>query len=152
MNSKRCAGCKYLRRRCPSNCILSPHFPPNDPQRFACVHKIYGASNVAKMLQQVPVQQRAEAANAMYYEAYCRIKDPVYGCVGTVALLQQQIFDAECQLAKIQAEIAVLNGHREATHQNQQVKVATSSANFTLESGGEGTFSSTYDPSICQFY
>ena len=102
--------------------------------------------------QQVPVQQRVEAANAMYYEACCRIKDPVYGCVGTIALLQQQIFDDECQLAKIQAEIAVLNGHHVATHPNQQVNVATSSANFTLESGGVGTFSSTYDPSICQFY
>lgn len=51
MISGRCAACKYLRRRCPSHCIFSPYFPPNDPQRFACVHRIYGASNVGKMLQ-----------------------------------------------------------------------------------------------------
>lgn len=47
----RCAACKYLRRRCPLDCIFSPYFPSNDPERFSCVHKIYGASNVGKMLQ-----------------------------------------------------------------------------------------------------
>jgi hypothetical protein len=35
----------------PSDCIFSPYFPANDPQRFAYVHKIYGGSNVGKMLQ-----------------------------------------------------------------------------------------------------
>jgi len=51
MNPKRCAACKYLRRRCPKDCVFSPYFPPNDPQKFACVHRIYGAGNVSKMLQ-----------------------------------------------------------------------------------------------------
>jgi hypothetical protein len=51
MISARCAACKYLRRRCHSDCIFSLYFPPNDPQRFASVHKIYGASNVAKILR-----------------------------------------------------------------------------------------------------
>lgn len=51
MSPRRCAACKYLRRKCPPDCTLSPYFPPNDPQRFACVHRIYGASNVVKMLQ-----------------------------------------------------------------------------------------------------
>lgn len=47
----RCAACKYLRRRCPKDCIFSPYFPPNNPHRFASVHRIFGASNVGKMLQ-----------------------------------------------------------------------------------------------------
>ena len=51
MISGRCAACKYLRRICPSDCIFSPYFPSNNPRRFACVHRIHGASNVAKMLQ-----------------------------------------------------------------------------------------------------
>lgn len=50
-STSRCAACKYLRRRCASDCIFSPYFPPNNPQRFASVHRIYGASNVGKMLQ-----------------------------------------------------------------------------------------------------
>lgn len=53
-NPRRCAACRYLRRRCAGDCILSPYFPASNPQRFACVHKIFGASNVARMLQVSP--------------------------------------------------------------------------------------------------
>ncbi|KAK6919909.1 Lateral organ boundaries, LOB, partial [Dillenia turbinata] len=109
MNSSRCAACKYLRKRCPSECIFSPYFPPNNPQRFACVHRIYGASNIGRMLQQLPVYLRAEAADCLYYEAQCRIENPVYGCVGMISTLHQQIFSAQEQLAKVQAEIALIN-------------------------------------------
>ncbi|XP_059455197.1 LOB domain-containing protein 24-like [Corylus avellana] len=109
MISPRCAACKYLRRRCPSDCIFSLYFPPNDPQRFACVHRIYGASNVAKILQQLPPNLRAQAADTLYFEAHYRIQDPVYGCVGIISQLYQQIHNAESELAKTQAEIAFLN-------------------------------------------
>ncbi|PPR83351.1 hypothetical protein GOBAR_AA37359 [Gossypium barbadense] len=54
MSSGRCAACRYLRRRCTQDCILSPYFPSNNPQRFASVHRIYGASNVTKLLQFKP--------------------------------------------------------------------------------------------------
>ncbi|GFP94948.1 LOB domain-containing protein 24 [Phtheirospermum japonicum] len=108
MNSSRFAACKHLRRRCPSDCIFSPYFPSNNPRRFAYVHKIYGASNVGKILQDLPVSRRAEAADTLYYEAYCRIKDPVYGCVGMITILHQQIYNAQCQLARIQGEIVAL--------------------------------------------
>ncbi|KAK8599509.1 hypothetical protein V6N13_077429 [Hibiscus sabdariffa] len=108
MNPGRCAACRYLRRKCPPDCIFSPHFPPNVPQRFVSVHRIYGASNVAKLLQQLPVHLRGEAAESLCLEAQYRIEDPVYGCVGLISLLQQQILDTEKQLAKTQAEIAFL--------------------------------------------
>ncbi|XP_057962089.1 LOB domain-containing protein 24-like [Malania oleifera] len=103
--------CKYLRRRCASDCIFSPYFPSNNPQRFACVHRIYGASNVAKMLQLVPVNQRGQVAETLYFEAQCRIQDPVYGCVRTISLLHEHIKNAERELAKTQAEIAFVNAH-----------------------------------------
>ena len=46
-----CASCKLLRRRCTKDCIFAPFFPADDPHKFAIVHKVFGASNVAKMLQ-----------------------------------------------------------------------------------------------------
>lgn len=46
-----CAACKLLRRRCAKDCVFAPHFPADDPQKFASVHKVFGASNVSKMLQ-----------------------------------------------------------------------------------------------------
>ncbi|KAG5230605.1 LOB domain-containing protein [Salix suchowensis] len=71
---------------------------------------IHGACNVAKMLQQLPAAHlRAEAANSLYYEAQCRTRDPVYGCVGIISSLHQQIHSVESQLAKTKAEIAVLD-------------------------------------------
>ncbi|MED6134727.1 LOB domain-containing protein 23 [Stylosanthes scabra] len=106
MISGRCAACKNQRRKCPSDCIFSPYFPANDPQRFACVHKIYGGSNVGKMLQEIPPYLRQEAADTLYLEAKCRIDDPIYGCVGIISSLYEQIQNAEIELAKIQTQIA----------------------------------------------
>ncbi|KAM3688716.1 hypothetical protein ACB098_10G174900 [Castanea mollissima] len=119
MISGRCAACKYLRRRCPSDCIFSPYFPPNDPQRFSCVHKIYGASNVGKMLQQLPSHLRSQAADTLYFEAQYRLQDPVYGCVGIISRLHQQINSAESQVAKIRAEISFLNSNAQEVEEPQ---------------------------------
>ncbi|MCD7451578.1 LOB domain-containing protein 4 [Datura stramonium] len=105
MTSTRCAACKQLRRKCPSNCIFLPYFPPNNPQRFSYVHRIYGASNVGKMLQELPEQQRGDAVSSMVYEANARVRDPVYGCVGAISSLQQQIDHLQSQLAIAQAEV-----------------------------------------------
>ncbi|KAK2985097.1 hypothetical protein RJ640_022975 [Escallonia rubra] len=116
----RCAACRSRRIKCHSDCILSPYFPSNDPERFASVHKIYTAGHVARMLQQLPVHLRAEAADALYYEAQCRIRDPVYGSVGVISQLHQLICDAQRQLAKAQAEVACFNAQgEEATTQLQ---------------------------------
>jgi hypothetical protein len=45
-----CAACKLLRRRCAEECPFSPYFSPLEPQKFAAVHKVFGASNVSKLL------------------------------------------------------------------------------------------------------
>ncbi|XP_052207616.1 LOB domain-containing protein 4-like [Diospyros lotus] len=103
--SSPCAACKLLRRRCVEDCVFSPYFPANDPQKFASVHKVFGASNVNKMLQELPVEQRADAVTCMVYEANARIRDPVYGCVGAISSLQHQVDALQTQLALVQAEV-----------------------------------------------
>ncbi|KAM3291462.1 hypothetical protein P3S67_019751 [Capsicum chacoense] len=108
MTSKRCAACKQLRRKCTSDCIFLPYFPPNNPQRFSYVHRIYSASNVGKMLQQVEEHQRGDVADSLYYEAYWRIKDPIYGRVGIITALHEEIYHVQSQLAKVQAQIDLL--------------------------------------------
>ncbi|XP_030946113.1 LOB domain-containing protein 24-like [Quercus lobata] len=130
MISGRCAVCKYLRRRCPSDCIFSPYFPPNDPQRFSCVHRIYGASNVGKMLQQLPSHLRSQAADTLYFEAQYRLQDPVYGCVGIISQLHQQINSAESQVAKIQAEISFLNSNAQEVEEPQVDQHIEANSNF----------------------
>ncbi|KAK4417873.1 LOB domain-containing protein 23 [Sesamum alatum] len=144
MNSGRCAACKHLRRRCPSDCVFSPYFPANNPRRFAYVHKIYGASNVGKILLDLPVNRRAEAADSLYYEAYCRIKDPVYGCVGLITILHQQIHNAQCQLARIQAEIGALSTQSQSEVQQFQ-QVENVGPSFLPDQNGVPNSTSFYD-------
>jgi hypothetical protein len=46
-----CAACKILRRRCVDRCVLAPYFPPTEPHKFATAHRVFGASNIIKLLQ-----------------------------------------------------------------------------------------------------
>ncbi|XP_061373656.1 LOB domain-containing protein 4 [Gastrolobium bilobum] len=103
-----CAACKLLRRRCAQDCVFAPYFPADEPQKFANVHKVFGASNVNKMLQDLPMHQRGDAVSSMVYEANARVRDPVYGCVGAISSLQQQIDVLQTQLALAQAEVVHL--------------------------------------------
>ncbi|KAK9756761.1 hypothetical protein RND81_01G119400 [Saponaria officinalis] len=103
--SSPCASCKLLRRRCTKDCIFAPYFPADDPQRFANVHKVFGASNVGKMLQEVGVEKRADAVSSMVFEANARIRDPIYGCVGAISYLQKQVTHLQMQLAMAEAQI-----------------------------------------------
>ncbi|KAJ6976141.1 hypothetical protein NC653_031853 [Populus alba x Populus x berolinensis] len=100
-----CAACKLLRRRCAQECPFSPYFSPHEPQKFASVHKVFGASNVSKLLMEVPQSQRADAANSLVYEANVRLRDPVYGCMGAISALQQQVQSLEAQLNAVRNEI-----------------------------------------------
>nr|VDC89915.1 unnamed protein product [Brassica oleracea] len=100
-----CAACKLLRRRCAQECPFSPYFSPHEPHKFASVHKVFGASNVSKMLMEVPESQRADAANSLVYEANVRLRDPVYGCMGAISALQQQVQALQSELTAVRSEI-----------------------------------------------
>ncbi|XP_058223289.1 LOB domain-containing protein 15-like [Rhododendron vialii] len=100
-----CAACKLLRRRCAEECPFSPYFSPHEPHKFAAVHKVFGASNVSKMLMEVPESQRADAANSLVYEANVRLRDPVYGCMGAISALQQQVQSLQAELNAVRGEI-----------------------------------------------
>ncbi|KAK4594959.1 hypothetical protein RGQ29_018624 [Quercus rubra] len=115
-HSTRCAACKSLRRRCTKDCVLAPYFPPTNPQRFACVHKIFGASNTTKMLEQLPLHLRSVAADCMSFEASSRVEDPVYGSVQIISRLQEQIIEAQSELEKTNGEIAF---HKQQLQQQQ---------------------------------
>ncbi|XP_076961026.1 LOB domain-containing protein 1-like [Bidens hawaiensis] len=103
-----CAACKILRRRCIEKCMLAPYFPPTDPHKFTIAHRVFGASNIIKLLQKFPESRRADAVSSMVYEANARLRDPVYGCAGTICQLQKQVNDLQAELAKAQAEMVNL--------------------------------------------
>uniref|UniRef100_A0A3Q7FA69 LOB domain-containing protein n=1 Tax=Solanum lycopersicum TaxID=4081 RepID=A0A3Q7FA69_SOLLC len=100
-----CAACKFLRRKCLPGCIFCPYFPPEDPQKFSNVHKIFGASNVSKLLNEIEAHQREDAVNSLAYEAEARMKDPVYGCVGAISVLQRQVIRLQKELDATNADL-----------------------------------------------
>ncbi|KAI4336202.1 hypothetical protein L6164_014757 [Bauhinia variegata] len=100
-----CAACKFLRRKCMPGCIFAPYFPPEEPQKFANVHKIFGASNVTKLLNELLPPQREDAVNSLAYEAEARVRDPVYGCVGAISFLQRQVQRLQKELDAANADL-----------------------------------------------
>lgn len=86
-----CGACKFLRRKCVRDCIFAPYFDSESGSHFAAVHKVFGASNVSKLLLRIPAHKRLDAVVTICYEAQARIRDPVYGCVSHIFSLQQQV-------------------------------------------------------------
>lgn len=87
-----CGACKFLRRKCTAECIFAPYFcSEQGAARFAAIHKVFGASNVSKLLLHIQAHDRPEAVATIAYEAQARIRDPVYGCVSHIFSLQQQV-------------------------------------------------------------
>ncbi|XAR73955.1 hypothetical protein NMG60_11008097 [Bertholletia excelsa] len=101
-----CAACKFLRRKCTQECVFAPYFPPDQPQKFANIHKVFRASNVAKILNELNAAQREDAVNSLAYEAEARLRDPVYGCVGLISILQHKLKQVQHDLYNAKKELA----------------------------------------------
>ncbi|KAK0580332.1 hypothetical protein LWI29_000752 [Acer saccharum] len=51
-----CGACKFLRRKCVRGCVFAPYFcHEQGATHFAAIHKVFGASNVSKLLGHLPV-------------------------------------------------------------------------------------------------
>lgn len=105
-----CAACKFLRRKCMQGCIFAPYFPPDNPAKFAQVHRVFGASNVAKLLNDLTPAQREDAVNSLAYEAEARLHDPVHGCVGYISLLQHRLLQLQRDLSAAKKELSTYIG------------------------------------------
>ncbi|KAH6766737.1 lateral organ boundaries-domain 29 [Perilla frutescens var. hirtella] len=102
-----CGACKFLRRKCVRGCVFAPYFcHEQGATHFAAIHKVFGASNVSKLLAHLPVTDRCEAAVTISYEAQARLQDPIYGCVSHIFALQQQVVNLQAQLASLKEQAA----------------------------------------------
>ncbi|KAK4360782.1 hypothetical protein RND71_019734 [Anisodus tanguticus] len=129
-----CAACKFLRRKCLPSCIFAPYFPPEEPIKFTTVHKVFGANNVSKLLNEIQPHQREDAVNSLAYEAEARLKDPVYGCIGAISVLQRQVIRLQKELDATNADLM--------RYTNNQIMVNQERSNFQY---GERMVPSYYD-------
>ncbi|KAG8370775.1 hypothetical protein BUALT_Bualt13G0018600 [Buddleja alternifolia] len=132
-----CGACKFLRKKCVKGCVFAPHFShENGADYFAAIHKVFGASNVSKLLSHLPMSDRCEAAVTISYEAQARVQDPIYGCVSHIFALQQQVVNLQAQLASLkeQATQCIINNSNSTTNPNHSRFHCESSNSFAVDS------------------
>ncbi|KAL6499543.1 hypothetical protein OROGR_027453 [Orobanche gracilis] len=146
-----CGACKFLRRKCAADCIFAPYFSSEQgPARFAAIHKVFGASNVSKLLLHVPLTDRCEAVVTIAYEAQARIRDPVYGCVSHIFALQQQVAYLQAQLMQVKSQLTqklIIDQSSRNTDQNQwpfAAAAASAAAAGSIAPGFMGSSSPIY--------
>ncbi|CAI9109612.1 OLC1v1009460C1 [Oldenlandia corymbosa var. corymbosa] len=121
--SPACASCKYQRRKCSSDCILAPYFPANQAKAFQNAHRLFGVSNIMKILKQLnTLEQKEEAMKSIKYESDMRERYPVYGCAGIIHQLRQQLRLTIQELQHVYSQLAF---YREQYLNNHQVVPAS---------------------------
>ncbi|MCL7026435.1 hypothetical protein MKW94_025717 [Papaver nudicaule] len=145
-----CGACKFLRRKCISGCIFAPYFGSDQgAARFAAVHKVFGASNVSKLLLHIPLNQRHDAVITISYEAQARLSDPIYGCVSTILALQQQVASLQAELSMVQSQLissrlAVANALQSSQQQQQIAELQPAYSNNSSASNNLVNLTSSY--------
>uniref|UniRef100_A0A7N1A3N0 LOB domain-containing protein n=1 Tax=Kalanchoe fedtschenkoi TaxID=63787 RepID=A0A7N1A3N0_KALFE len=102
-----CAACKYQRRKCEPNCILSPYFPHNRQAQFLNAHKLFGVSNITKIIRNLSPADKDQAMKTIIFQSDVRANDPVGGCYRIIRELQFMIeyYQAELDLVLHQLSI-----------------------------------------------
>lgn len=102
-----CAACKHQRKRCDENCALSPYFPASKTREFQAVHKVYGMSNVIKILRSIESEdERRRAADSLVWEAFCRQTNPVLGSYGEFKKVVEELKFYKSQNQQLQEAYA----------------------------------------------
>ncbi|KAF9617722.1 hypothetical protein IFM89_038222 [Coptis chinensis] len=113
-----CAACKYQRRKCQPDCTLAPYFPPTHQTQFLNVHKLFGVSNILKVLRSLNSRyEKDEAMQSMIYEADARGKDPVGGSHMIIRNFHHQI---ACYQSELELVLHQLARCREQVQMNEE--------------------------------
>ncbi|KAK9273905.1 hypothetical protein L1049_018717 [Liquidambar formosana] len=105
--SQACAACKYQRRKCASNCPLAPYFPPDHQKQFLNAHRLFGVSNIMKILRNLDPSEKTIAMKSMIFQANVRANDPIGGCYRIIRELQCQIEHGKAELELVLHQLAV---------------------------------------------
>ncbi|XAR49939.1 hypothetical protein NMG60_11004125 [Bertholletia excelsa] len=102
-----CAACKYRRRKCASDCLLSPYFPHNRHHQFRNAHRLFGVSNITKIIQHLSPSQKDAAMQTIIFESNVHAADPVGGCYRIIRDLSRQIEFARAELDLVLQQLAL---------------------------------------------
>ncbi|XP_044466554.1 LOB domain-containing protein 2-like [Mangifera indica] len=86
-----CAACKHQRKKCIEGCKLAVYFPADKSREFQAVHKVFGVSNVIKIVYGVDEEDRTKVVDSLIWEALWRQKNPVLGPYGEYKRLCEEL-------------------------------------------------------------
>ncbi|KAH7519211.1 LOB domain-containing protein 22 [Ziziphus jujuba] len=114
-----CASCKHQRKKCDDNCELAPYFPASRFREFQNAYRLFGVSNIQKIMASVEPHQRQAAAESILMEGNYRRNDPVNGCLGVCRNLNSHIISYEKQLKIVNQQLAMFRQREKFDrHQN----------------------------------
>ncbi|CAK7356863.1 unnamed protein product [Dovyalis caffra] len=119
-----CAACKYQRRKCAPDCILAPYFPHNRQRQFLNAHKLFGVSNISKIIKNLNLPEKDEAMRTIIFQSDVRANDPVGGCYRMIRELQRQIEFTRAELDFVLHQLAICRAQAAAQQQSQLMAAA----------------------------
>ncbi|KAL5822489.1 hypothetical protein ACOSQ4_020389 [Xanthoceras sorbifolium] len=115
-----CAACKYQRRKCAPDCILAPYFPHDRQRQFLNAHKLFGVSNITKIIKYLEPPEKDEAMKTIIFQSDVRANDPVGGCYRIIRDLQRQIEFTKAELELVLHQLAIYRTAQQQQQQQQQ--------------------------------
>lgn len=117
-NTQACAACKYQRRKCAPDCILAPYFPHDRQRQFLNAHKLFGVSNITKIIKKLDQPDKDTAMHTIIFQSDVRANDPVGGCYRIIREYQRQIefYKAELDIVLHQLAICRAQAHHPHHH------------------------------------
>ncbi|XP_041001372.1 LOB domain-containing protein 22-like [Juglans microcarpa x Juglans regia] len=102
-----CAACRYQRRKCAPDCILAPYFPHDRQKQFLNAHKLFGVSNIIKIIKNLDQPDKDEAMRTIIFQSNVRANDPVGGCCRMIRDLQRLIDYNKAELDIVLHQLAI---------------------------------------------
>ncbi|XP_039005319.1 LOB domain-containing protein 2-like [Hibiscus syriacus] len=102
-----CAASKHQRKKCDEVCILAPYFPANKCREFQAMHKVFGVSNMTKIVRNAGTDEDPKkVADSLIWEAFCWQKDPLLGPYGDYRKVYEEL-----SLYKKHSQMMILQDH-----------------------------------------
>ncbi|CAF2155252.1 hypothetical protein BRARA_A03229 [Brassica rapa] len=111
-----CAACKYQRRKCAPDCLLAPYFPHDRHRQFLNAHKLFGVSNITKIIKDLSPPDKDAAMYTIMFQSDARANDPIEGCYSIIRKLQYQIEYSKNELDMVIQQLAVFRNHHQEPH------------------------------------
>ncbi|KAK4365627.1 hypothetical protein RND71_013507 [Anisodus tanguticus] len=146
-----CAACKYQRRKCAPDCVLAPYFPHDRQRQFLNAHKLFGVSNITKIIRHLDQPLKDEAMRTIIFQSDVRANDPVGGCYRIIRDLQHHIDYCKAELDIVLHQLAYCRAQAVAAAASEQQQIlgdhhATDQASFN-DNNCDGVVNQA-DPSV----